>query len=126
MQVLEAIQSIADAGEVRLDGENIRILIRPEQQFALEPALRCLRERKREAVEILKSRKLSSSPVTHLPGGGELGNLRVDAAMDHLNRIGARIMPGPVLAVPRAAGTGETKDAIAALGMEAIPLVLLP
>lgn len=51
---------------------------------------------------------------------------QIDSAMDHMNAIGARILPGPVLAIPAAAYDAETRLAIKVLDMGGLDVALLP
>lgn len=61
-----------------------------------------------------------------LPTPSEAELDAIDAAMTVMNAAGARILPGPVLAIPAGMLTGEVRWAVRALGMVDLALVTLP
>jgi hypothetical protein len=65
-----------------------------------------------------------NSKIAPCPTGEEQN--RIDAAMDLLNDCGARILPGPCVAVPAGRLTPEVRAAIKALRLDNLSLVLLP
>jgi hypothetical protein len=46
--------------------------------------------------------------------------------MEVMNRAGARILPEHCLGIPQGRLTGEVRAAIRTLGMEGLPVVLIP